>query len=121
VRVPAARAGRNPGQSAIAESTLSIWQVDLAVLGERCAGQAVASDAQLGHGDFCADSFRARTVVNDPPPRITLGDKNRNAGSFEEALCRLGDPMQRLLGIARGAGDGAKDFGAAGLAIPRSA
>ena len=36
-------------------------------------------------------------------------------------LGRFGDPMQRMLGIAVGIGDGAQDFGAGVLAIPGGA
>jgi hypothetical protein len=92
--------------------------MNLPVLAEGCAGQTVASNPKLGHGDFGADPFRTRTVMDDLAPLVTLGDKDRDAESLEQALGRLGDLVQRLFGVARNAADRTQDFGAAGLALP---
>ena len=55
-----------------------------------------------------------RTVLN---PFLALGDADGDAGGIEEVLSGFGDPLQRVLGIAVGVGDGAQDFGAGFLAL----
>ena len=48
---------------------------------------------------------------------IALGDANGDAGGIEEALGGLGDPLQRMRGIAVGVGDRVEDFGAGVLPL----
>jgi hypothetical protein len=50
---------------------------------------------------------------------VSVGDQDRDAGSTEQASRGLGDLLQRLLGIASGAGDGAQDFSTRSLAVVR--
>src|SRR5665647_2651739 len=54
-------------------------------------------------------------------PLAVLGNTKRNAGSAEQTGAGFGDLLQRLLGVTRRAGNGAQDFGTAGLAIPGGA
>src|SRR5437588_2305666 len=61
--------------------------------------------------------MRAGTDADHPGPLVTASDIERDARSAEQARGGLGDLLQRALGIARRVGDGAEDFGAAGLTI----
>src|SRR5437879_7207847 len=61
--------------------------------------------------------MRAGTDADHPGPLVTASDIERDARSAEQARSGLGDLLQRALGIARRVGDGAQDFGAAGLTI----
>jgi hypothetical protein len=98
-----------------------IGNMDLPIFAQHGAGQVVASNPQLRRRDLGDDAFRSGTDGDLPAPLVMAGDAQRNARSAEQARGGLGDLSQRPLGIARGAGDGAEDFGAAGLAIPGSA
>jgi hypothetical protein len=65
--------------------------------------------------------LRAGADADHPGPFATAGDIEGDAGGAEQARGGLGDLLQRPLGVARGAGDGAEDFGAGGLTIPGDA
>ena len=50
-------------------------------------------------------------------PSVALGDADSDARGIEEVLGGFGDPLQRMLGVAMGVGDGVEDFGAGVLAL----
>jgi hypothetical protein len=95
--------------------------MNLSVFAEDCAGQTMAPDPELGHRNLCANPLRTRTVVDDLAPVVTFSDKDCYAESLEKAPRRLGDPVQRLFGVARSVTDRAQDVGARGLAITHGA
>jgi hypothetical protein len=128
---PKRRAGHDAGTGAGGRQTgpvgdcgidiVYIGNVNLPVFEDDRPGQVASANPQLRRRNFQADSFRAGTDVDRPAPFAAAGDTKRDARSAEQAGGGLGDLLQRQFGIARGAGDGAQDFGAAGLAIPDDA
>src|SRR3954468_3397956 len=90
---------------------VDVGNVDLAVVAHDGAGHVAAADLELRVCNAGADAFRAFAKADGFGPAITLGDMDGGARRVEQAGTGFGDLVQRAFGIARGAGDGAQNFG----------
>ncbi len=95
--------------------------MDLPVFEQHRTGQVPRANSHLRRRKLGVDAFRAGADADRPAPLFIFGDPDPDALTAEQACGGLRDLLQRPLGIARRAGDGAQDFGAAGLAIPGGA
>lgn len=98
---------------------VKVGDMDLPVLRDDCARRVSATDPHLCFIEARADLFRtfADTYDLGPADPVGVGDPDGGTRRAKQARAGFGDLVQRAFGIARGAGDGAEDFGGGVLAI----
>jgi hypothetical protein len=101
--------------------TVEVRNVNLPVLGDHGARhiRAANTDCRQRHRRSNAKGAGPKTVRLSP--LCALDELDRDAGSAKQTRTGLCDLLQRPPGVARGACDGAQDFGAGGLAVSHGA
>ena len=98
---------------------VEIGHVDLAVFEVDRAGHELRPDRHMSQRDRGDDPLGARADPEGAAPFVAVGDQQRDAGGGKQPRGDLGDPAQRLPGVAGRVGDGAEDLGGGGLAVER--
>ncbi len=96
---------------------IEVGNMDLPIFPEHRSREVVAAKAGSLDGYPGPDPLRTGAVVDRLAPTFALHQHHRHAGGAEQTCRGFGDLLQRLIGIARGVGDGTQDFGARALAL----